>query len=291
MRFDQVDLRLFLHVLETGSITAGAEKSNLALASASARIGGMERTLGTSLLERMRRGVTPTAAGQVLADHARLLLRQIEHMRGDLAGYASGLRSTVKVLANTVAASEFLPEPLSIFLASHPSVDIDLSVAQSRRIVDQVAAGAVDLGIAASAAGVDGLEALPFRLDQLVVAMTKGHPFEGRGPVAFSEVLEKQLIGLPSQSALQLHLDDQAARIGRRMNVRIRGNDFSAVCRFVASGVGLAIMPEQAAKRSAEEIATSPLLEPWAKRQLVVCTRNRVALPLPARQLFDMLSN
>ncbi len=59
MRFDLIDLRLFLHTIEAGSITHGAKRSNIALASASARLRGMEEALGVALLERSRRGVQP----------------------------------------------------------------------------------------------------------------------------------------------------------------------------------------------------------------------------------------
>ncbi|RVA24107.1 LysR family transcriptional regulator, partial [Mesorhizobium sp. M7A.F.Ca.US.001.01.1.1] len=90
MRFDLVDLRLFLLVAERGSITHGAELAGLALASASARIKGMEERLGAPLLERRRRGVVPTAAGQALLHHARAVQNQIEAMAGDLAAYATG---------------------------------------------------------------------------------------------------------------------------------------------------------------------------------------------------------
>ena len=62
-RFDLVDLRLFVAVADRGSITAGAEQAHLALASASARIRGMEKALGAPLLARGRRGVSPTPAG------------------------------------------------------------------------------------------------------------------------------------------------------------------------------------------------------------------------------------
>jgi molybdenum-dependent DNA-binding transcriptional regulator ModE len=75
LRFDLVDLRLFLNVAEAQSITHGAERSNLALASASGRIRGMEVALGTQLLARDRRGVKLTAAGQCLIEHARLVVQ------------------------------------------------------------------------------------------------------------------------------------------------------------------------------------------------------------------------
>jgi len=84
MRFDLTDLRLFLHVVEAESITQGAERAGMALPSASARVRGMEETSGVILLDRTPRGVRPTPAGNALARHARIVLGQMEQMRGDL---------------------------------------------------------------------------------------------------------------------------------------------------------------------------------------------------------------
>ena len=101
MRFDLVDLQLFIAVAETRSITNGAAKVHLALASASERIKGLEEALGVSLLRRGRRGVELTPAGESLLDHARVVIHNVETMRGDLLAYASGARATVRFLANT----------------------------------------------------------------------------------------------------------------------------------------------------------------------------------------------
>ena len=90
MRFDLTDLRLFDAVVQAGSISKGAEAVNLALASASARVSGMEATLGVALLERGRRGVAPTAAGLALLSHARPLAAQVARMRGDLRALSGG---------------------------------------------------------------------------------------------------------------------------------------------------------------------------------------------------------
>src|SRR5690606_28711825 len=91
MHFDLTDLRLFIQIAEAGSITAGATRSGLALASASQRVRGMEAQAGVALLDRRRRGVELTPAGQVLLRHARVVTRQVEHLRGDLGQYARGL--------------------------------------------------------------------------------------------------------------------------------------------------------------------------------------------------------
>src|SRR5580693_5189220 len=73
MRFDLVDLQLFVAVADTGSITHGAARASLALASASARIKGLEADLGVTLMRRRRRGIELTAAGESLRDHARAI--------------------------------------------------------------------------------------------------------------------------------------------------------------------------------------------------------------------------
>src|SRR5215471_16079329 len=125
MRFDLGDLRLFLSVVEAGSITRGAERIHLAIAAASTRIRNMEEALGTALLHRERQGVRPTEAGRTLLHHAQMLLKQAERMREDLAEYANGLRGQVRLMSNTNALTEFLPETLSAFLAAHPQVNID----------------------------------------------------------------------------------------------------------------------------------------------------------------------
>src|SRR4051794_39444210 len=81
--FDEADLILFLQVIDEGSITGGARRAHLSLASASARIRAMETELGASLLRRHRRGVVPTPAGQMLAEHARTLSGQLARLRAD----------------------------------------------------------------------------------------------------------------------------------------------------------------------------------------------------------------
>src|SRR5450631_648271 len=126
MRFDLVDLQLFIAVADARSITGGALRAHLALASASARIKGLETALGTALLKRGRRGIELTAAGESLLDHARIILHHVETMRGDLSAHASGARASVHLLANTSGLSEHLPKALAAFLREHPDINVDI---------------------------------------------------------------------------------------------------------------------------------------------------------------------
>src|SRR6202000_1712068 len=101
MRFDLVDLQLFVAVADSGSITHGATRAHLALASASARTQGLWADPGVPLMRPRRRGVELTAAGESLRDHARAIMHQVAIMQGDIAAFASGAKASVHLLANT----------------------------------------------------------------------------------------------------------------------------------------------------------------------------------------------
>jgi DNA-binding transcriptional LysR family regulator len=291
MRFDLTDLRLFLHVVEAESITHGAERAGLALASASERIRGMELDGGVPLLERRPRGVRPTPAGLAVAHHARTVLAQLEQMRGELGQYARGLRGHVRLLSVTAAVAAFLPEALSGFLAAHPSVDVDLEERTSRETVDAVAGGLADLGVVADTTELADLETRRLRPDRLVLVVAEGHPLAERAAVALREVLDEPFVGLSHSRSLQTYLAGHAARAGRPFKLRVRLGGLDAVCRMVARGVGVAIVPEAAAIRSSETAAIQivPLADAWACRHLVLAARSFSALPAHARQLVDHL--
>lgn len=291
MRFDLTDLRLFRHVVETESITRGAERTHLALASASARIRGMEEVLGVPLLKRGRRGVQPTDAGRALLDHARIVLQQIETMRGELGAFSRGLKGHVRLLANTAAMSEHLPTLLADFLAANPAIDLDLEDRESPAIAAAIAAGDADIGIATEASLVPGLESHPFRPDRLVLAMASGHPLAGRRQVGFTELLDLDFVGLTRGTALDEHVTRHATRLGRPMRLRVRANSLDAVCAMVAAGVGVGIVPEATARRQrrALPLAMVRIAEPWAARRLTLCVRESRRLSRPARQLFESL--
>jgi DNA-binding transcriptional LysR family regulator len=291
MRFDLADLSLFRHVVEAGSITHGAERAHLALAAASTRIRNMEDALGVALLTRGRAGVTPTQAGRILLQHARAILRQAERLHEDLGAYGGGLAGQIRVLSNTNALTEFLPEALSSFLSTHPSVSVDLEERLSDEIVGLIAEGTADLGIVAGTVDAGGLETYPFRRDRFVLVVARDHALAKRTRIKFDEVLEHDFVGLDRSSALQRFLAAKAVRIGRPLRLRVQLRSFDAVCRLVECRVGIGIVPETTARRVRKTmaIAVVPLTDPWAVRELTICLRKMGELPLYARQLVEHL--
>jgi len=251
----------------------------------------MEATLGVALLTRGRAGVTPTQAGRTLLQHARAILRQAERLHEDLGAYSGGLGGQIRVLSNTNALTEFLPEALSSFLGTHPTVSVDLEERLSDEIVGLIAEGVADIGIVAGTVDAGTLETYPYRRDRFVLVVAREHPLAKRAKIAFDEVLDRDFVGLDRASALQRFLATKALRIGRPLRLRVQLRSFDAVCRLVECNVGIGIVPESTARRVSKTMAISivPLTDTWAVRELTICTRAMAELPLYARQLVEHL--
>lgn len=292
MHFDLTDLRLYLNILDTGNITAGAARSHLSLAAASARIRAMEASLGVEFLQRNRRGVSPTPAGNALARHARVLLQQAERLQQELAEYAQGVKGQVRLLCNTTAITEYLPELLADFLHSHPNLDIDLQELPSTRITHALRQGAADLGIVSDAVDTDDLQTRAFRDDPLVLIMPREHPLSHATSVSFTDTLHHDYVGLNANSALAVYLEEQALHAGLRMQIRIRADGFDGVMRMVARGAGLAIVPLAAVERGSAGLPFKSLAlqKTWGQRKLLLCARDFAALPGYAKALLHALT-
>lgn len=293
MIFDLTDLRLFVNVVDGGTITAGAAASCVTLASASERIRGMETAVGVPLLLRERRGVSPTPAGRTLQSHALIVLQQVERMQSDLGDHASGVRGHVRMMCNTAAISDWLPERLAEFLCAHPGVSIDLAERASQEIVDAVRSNVCDIGVLGDSVDMTGLQTFLLGLDPLMVVMPHDHEWISRKHVSFAEVAHYQLVGLQAGSALDDHLAGHARRLGVRLVYRIRLRGFEAICRMVGQGVGLGVIPKSAATRYARSAKTKAisLTDSWAGRGIVICVRDVQKLPTFVQQLIDMLRN
>lgn len=291
MRLDLADLHLFLCIVDAGSITAGAARANLALASASERLRSIEDSAGVALLDRLPRGVVTTEAGEALAHHARLILRQQEMLKGELQDFAAGARGTLHLYANTAALTEFLPSRLAPWLAERPRMRIELKERTSAEIVRAVTSGLIEAGVVSDAVRADGLQVQAVAKDHLVLIAAAEHAFSQRKKVAFSDLLDLPFVGLSQGSALQDHIDDHARAAGRPLNLRIRMKTFDGLCEMVAHGVGVGIVPQDIAKRFRRRysLQTCALADDWARRRLCLCFREWSELTAPMQNLLTHL--
>lgn len=291
MHFDLADLRLFIHIGESPSLTQGARRAFLSPAAASARIKALEGQLGTRLLYRDSRGVELTPAGQKLLRHARLIMSQVDYLKAEFTHFGIDSAGHIRIFANTTAVTEFLPEVLAGFLAKRPGVTVDLQERLSRDIVRGVLDGSTDMGIIAGPVEATGLQVIHFSTDRLVLTVPVGHELATHKKVTLKETLAFQHIGLHEGSTLLSFLRDHVERLGLNLSLRIQVSSFEAICRMVEAGVGIGVLPESAAMRHSRtmQLVTIELDEPWAVRERSILVRELDALPGTVRALIATL--
>lgn len=291
MRLDPVSLKLFVAVIEEGSIAAAAERNHIAAAAVSRRMSELEATLRTPLLLRTNRGVGATAAGLALLSRARRLLREIDELAGEMREWAGGTRGQVRIVANISSITQFLPRELADFVARHPEVQLHLEEKISSAVVRAVADNAADVGVGVAADASPGLEVFPYHRDELVLLTPAAHPLAGAASLHFADTLDHAYVGLHTGSSINLLLERGSLEAHRPWPLRIQVTSYDALARMIEAGLGIGALPRSVAESYAAALGVRivALEDDWRHRQLTVCVRSYDGLPEAARRLVDCL--
>lgn len=290
-RIDFLTLRLFSTILEEQSIARAAEKESIATSAVSKRISDLETALGTPLLVRHHKGISPTAAGKALLYHSRVVLHNLAQLEAELSDHAEGVRGYVRVVANDTTIFGYLPEELREFLAEHPKVRIEFEAKVSPDILKAVSEGDADIGLFAGDIPTDDLVIYPYKRDRLVAVVPEGHALAERHSVRFMELLNEGLIEQERGSSIERILAQAASAAGRSVAGKIRVASFDAMCRMVEAGLGVGVVPERFAIRIIHSMRVKSLVldEAWAFRDHKICARDPNALPKAAQLLLGHL--
>ncbi|PUR01267.1 transcriptional regulator [Acinetobacter schindleri] len=272
MRLDLFDLQLFLNIVETGSLTRGAEYSSISLQAASERIKKLEQHYQVNLFIRHSGGVKLTFAGQVFAEHAQAILQQGQQLSRAMAVFSEGQHSNISLWCNSSAQSEYLPLLLPQYLVNNPNIQIDLKEAESNDIIAALTNGTAKLGLISSFFATPQLQTLEFSDDPLVLICPEQHDLSTGKALKLGDCLNYPFVGLMQYHSLQQSIETQARLLHCEIQYRLRLPNFAAIAQVVANGVGIAIMPQRLAKLySFKQIQLSG---DWANRKLLLAAKN-----------------
>jgi DNA-binding transcriptional LysR family regulator len=291
MRLDPVSLKLFVSVVQHGSIAAAAAEGHIAPAAVSKRISELESALRTSLLTRTNKGVQATPAGMALSNLARRLLADLDDIAAQMRDWSGGTRGQVRIVANISAITQFLPKEIAAFLARYPQVDVHLQERISSAVIQAVRENEADVGIGIVMPPADGVEVLPYHEDELSLLVPRRHALARKRSVAFADTLEHDFVGLHTGSSINHLLAQASIAAQRTLRLRIQVTSYDALARMVEAGLGIGVMPRSVAVPLARslDVAVVKLTDAWAKRQLSICVRSYASLPVAARLLVDSL--
>lgn len=292
---DLKTVQLFVSVCDIGNMKQAAYWAHIEPPALSKRIAQLEQTLGVALLHRGRRGSRPTDAGEVFLQHARQMLQSAHRARVDMESFRGGLKGLVRVVASASAIAESLLDDLTAFMnqAEHADIRVELEERFTHDIMSQVREGIFSLGICWQPPASKGeLLSLPYREDELIVAVPKGHPLSQHQAVPFSATLAYDHIGMYTPAGVYAMLNKAAAHAGSTLHFRATVSNFDAALRVVAANLGITIVPRQVHRGavSSDAIDIVSLTDPWAKRQFGIHYRSYADLSAAAKRVLGYLN-
>lgn len=291
MHLDPISLKLFISVLEQGTIARAAEREHIAAAAVSKRISELEAQLKTRLLIRTNKGIRPTPAGIALSAMARRALRELDEITLRMKEYSDGARGLVRVWANISAITQFLPQDIKSFTSAYPNIHVDLVEQVTPAIIKAITENVADVGIFSDTPLDQDIEVFPYKDDQLALIVPAGHPLAAKAEFRFVDALDYEFIGLHTGSAINRIVSRAADDLKRTIKLKVQVTGFDALCFMVNSELGIGVLPLAIAKRYSKMFGMRilPISETWAQRRILIGVRSFESLPAAARLFIEHL--
>lgn len=291
-KLDPFSLRLFVAVVTERSIAAAAERHHIAATAVSKRISDLEDGLGTLLLRRTNRGVEPTDAGTALCSLAQTALNELERIPLLMRNFCAGGQGVVRVCGSSSAVSQFMTDDLLDFIKVNPGIQLHVDERPSDAVLQGVRDNTVDIGVYTNAHDLGGVCTAPYRSDRLVFICHPDHPLATRDSWRFDQTLDHDYIGWYGGSAINKQLNTAALMSQSLWRLRMRVSSFDALCKMVAQGVGIGILPECVAHQRSRifPLTVCRLEDEWAVRHFGLAYRDKTSLPVAAKLLLAFLT-
>ncbi|WP_328435778.1 LysR family transcriptional regulator [Streptomyces sp. NBC_00425] len=278
-------------VVTSGTVTAAAAHLGYTPSAVSQQVAALEKQAGTALLERVGRGVRPTAAGLLLTEHAALISAAVAQAETALADLRAGRTGRLSVRYFATAGSTLVAPALAALRAEHPGVRVDLRLTDPQDPFQEVAEGRADLAVVVQSrdrAG-DGFRLVHLLDDPYAAVLPHGHPLAGNEVVDLHELAGEQWVGSEPPGPCLEPVIDSCAAAGFSPDFVIQSEDYATAQGFVAAGLGVALMPRLGLRNQHPGVVVRQVRNPEPVRVISAAVRE-IALEQPALHgLLDAL--
>lgn len=253
---DLYQLRGFYEIVREQSFTRAAEKLFLTQPAISLQVKALEGELDEVLLERNRRQIRLTPAGEILFVHAKEIFALLEAASNDIAALKKVLRGRLAIGTSDTNCTYILPGLLAEFRARYPEVELDIRNRMSPEVGNLVLNDEVEFGLATLPVKHRDLlsEALFERRDVLICP--PDHALGQRRRIGLKQIAEYPFLALERGSTSRQLLDEVFVQEGLELQVEMNLGGIEILKRYVEIGLGVALVPEVAV---AEEVAAGKL--------------------------------
>jgi DNA-binding transcriptional LysR family regulator len=281
-------LRYFEAVARHSHVTRAAAELHIAQPALSKQISQLEQELGVALFDRVGRNVRLTEAGEALLPHARAVMAQVEAGRAEMAERIGLRRGRSTVGTPPTVGTQLLPPVLADFNRRYPGIELRLREAGVQTLLDLLETGLTDVAIVTLPVEDEHLTVVPLFTEEMVVTVWRGHPRAGDGEVAIADLRDEPWVLSPENYELREATLSACHAAGFTPRVVLDGGETDTLLRFVAAGIGVALVPRLAVQSGAEVIPLSVSDQQLDRSLGLVWRGDRVASPA-ARALREFL--
>jgi DNA-binding transcriptional LysR family regulator len=258
---DLKGLKCFVAVAEQLHFGEAARRLNMLPSALSRQVRLLEEDLGVRLLVRSTRNVRLTEAGIVLFEEAQTILQRVAEAGQAVREAARGESRVLRIGAIDSAAAGYLPHFLSAFRHAYPEVGTELVESSSARQLQFLLSGRLDIGFVRPPVRIPGLLFEHLLDETLMVALPTDHPLAARSQIDIRELAAAPLIlpprrVRPHSFRFIMHMFDAA---GTQPQVVQEASEKQTIVSLVAAGIGLALVPEWAAKLQVPGVVFRPI--------------------------------
>ncbi|APU14359.1 MULTISPECIES: LysR family transcriptional regulator [Actinoalloteichus] len=279
-------------VVTSGSMTEAATNLGYTPSAVSQQVAALEREAGIALLERVGRGVRPTAAGRLLTEHAAVISRNVAEAESALADLRAGRTGRLVVRYFATAGVALMPPALARLRREHPGVHVDLSLIDPDDPLPAVERGEADLAVVVGRRNSprDGVQLVPLHDDPYRAVLPKGHPLAAKRVLDLADLADESWVGTEWRAGLCLEIMlDACASAGFSPNFAVESDDYATAQGFIAAGMGVSLIPRLGLGNRHPGVVVRKVRRPEPIRSIYAAVRETSSTQPALRTLIDAL--
>ncbi|TWU26647.1 Hydrogen peroxide-inducible activator [Novipirellula galeiformis] len=264
------NLELFCSVAEERSFSKAAAEYDLTQSAVSQAMQQLEDSLRVQLIDRSKRPLVLTAAGQTYVRGLRDVLRQLQRLESEVVSIGGMLSGQLKIGTIYSVGLSYLPQASEQFAAMHCDVDVKLEFGSVERVVEMTADGEVDFGLVSFPRNTKTLQSVMWQQEPMRLVCALEHPFASCTNLSLDALQGIAMVGFDRTLTLRKEIDQYLLKAGVTVDTRMEFDNADSLIRAIQASRGVGIVPEAAVRR---ETASGSLKE-------VACHGLRMTRPL-----------
>ena len=284
-------LRYVVAVARTANISRAAELCHVSQPSLSQQIKKLEDELGERLFDRLKRQVKLTSHGETFLGRAIRILEEVDAVKREATDARDLLRGTLTIGVLPTIAPYLLPEVMAQFTEKYPGVEIVVQEDTTARLLKFALDYEIDFALASHPIQNERLEIKGLFSEELLLALPPGHRLTRKRTVAVADLEDEQFIVMKEGHCLGEQVLGFCDRRDVKPRISFRSSQLETVQAFVASGLGISLIPAMATQSKRENLPEYRSLQsPRPERKIVVAWPKQRRPGRAANEFLKMVS-